>query len=153
MFQFKNQQFVPAGLGILPLIVALAGMVAEAGQSQPKVPVYVRNDAGVPYLVRHQAQGIASQIFAQVGVNIEWNIDQLISSSQRFIFIELTTKTPETFQPRALAYAEPFEEAHVVVLLRQCAKRGRSRDGRSPAGRSIYSQPSDPNADSVNHAC
>jgi hypothetical protein len=43
MFQFKNQQFVPAGLGILPLIVALAGMVAEAGQSQPKVPVYVRN--------------------------------------------------------------------------------------------------------------
>jgi hypothetical protein len=55
-------------------------------------------------------------MFAHVGVNIEWRVDQPVAFSHRSIFIELTTKTPETFQPRALAYAKPFEEAHVVVL-------------------------------------
>lgn len=68
MFQLKNQWFVRAGLGLLPLIGTLAGVVAEVGQDPYGVVVSKRDSAGVSNPIRYQPLGLATQMFARIGV-------------------------------------------------------------------------------------
>jgi hypothetical protein len=72
MFQFRRPLFAPVGLEILPLIGTLAGLVAQAGQGQYRVVVSERDSAGVPNPARYQAEGLATQMFAGIGVVSEW---------------------------------------------------------------------------------
>jgi hypothetical protein len=74
MFQLKNQWFVRAGLGFLPLIGTLAGVVAEAGQDPYGVVVSKRDSAGVSNPIRYQPVGLATQTFARIGVALEWPV-------------------------------------------------------------------------------
>ena len=109
------------GKSILVLLSILSGpLVAQAqparqASERGHVTVYIRND-DVPFQIQYIAQNLAGQIFAKIGVCIEWhNGDPRSSSSSRPIVIELTG-APRNKEPHLLAYALPYEGVHIRVF-------------------------------------
>jgi hypothetical protein len=63
------------------------------------------------------AQGVASGMFATAGVRVNWRSGvPTPDDPERPILIELTSNTPETFRPGALAFAYPFEGVHIRIF-------------------------------------
>jgi hypothetical protein len=107
-------------------ILAAAGMVAQA-QGEPDagaatVTVYVRADVG-PLV----AEGIAAGMFDKAGVHIQCRMDRpkLVSLAGANpnagsgvdqpnlpVVLDITSNTPETLKPGALAYAQVYEGVH-----------------------------------------
>ena len=56
---------------------AITAATASAGETarapERKLTVYLSDSAGVNNVVKAQAQGVASQMFARLGVKIDWN--------------------------------------------------------------------------------
>jgi hypothetical protein len=68
---------------------------------------------------------LASQMFAEIGVTIEW--ERAIGRCQpHAIRILLAVDTPAAFRPGAMAYALPFEGTHIRVFYDRIAQ-GRAR--------------------------
>ena len=82
-----------------------------------EVVVYFVDHADVPSRVTVQeAQALASRMFADIGVHLDWWASTPPRQVAGAIFIELVTGTPVTFQPGALGYALPFEGIHIRVF-------------------------------------
>jgi hypothetical protein len=107
--------------------VVLAGMNAWASTVTLEVrqPVVVCMQAGVasPWVVT-RAEAIAAQIFAGVGVRIEWKHGERYckSRSEQTIIVSLSTGAPATRVPGALAYAQPYEGVHIEVFFDRILK-------------------------------
>jgi hypothetical protein len=64
-----------------------------------------------------QARIIASKIYAEIGIKIQWHNDPRDCVSPRDgIVITLSRDTPADLHPGALAYALPFERTHIVLF-------------------------------------
>jgi hypothetical protein len=95
-------------------ILAAAGMVAQT-QGEPDagattVTVYVRIGFGGTDLNPLLAEGVASAMFAQAGVRIQWRIERLKLDQQLYgpnspIVVDITSHTSRSLRPYALAYA------------------------------------------------
>jgi hypothetical protein len=99
-------------------MMALAA-VMEIGARADEVTVYVQNGPMVPVPVLGRAQALANEIFAGVGVKIEWRKGQPASSellAKKPIVLELVTDTPRQLRPGALAFARPYEGVHIDVF-------------------------------------
>lgn len=102
---------------ILEMAVAAAMTIQASENKKQKVTVYVQNDANVPDQVTNRAEDLASSMLATVDVKLQWRNGELsTSSSQQAIAIRLSTGTPKTEKPGALAYAKPCEGVHIVVF-------------------------------------
>ncbi len=96
---------------ILGLI--LEGIGAQAG---PKVTTCMSNIPDALVAVA-SAQGVATKMFAGIGVSLEWHGYQSCPRGRReTILIRLTVDTPEDYLRASLAYAQPFEGTHVRVF-------------------------------------
>lgn len=72
---------------------------------------------GVRTTEMYLARRIVSEMFAKIGVTIEWRFQERTCRSQSgAIFVRLSTDTPADQLPGDLAYALPFEGAHIVVF-------------------------------------
>jgi hypothetical protein len=95
----------------------IAGLVAWAGNArpvvEPKVPVCLV--AAVGFDLAARVKMITSQMFAAIGVTIEWRTPWRNCPAQA-IRISLTSNTPATLPPGALAYAFPYEGTHIRVV-------------------------------------
>jgi hypothetical protein len=80
------------------------------------VTVYSSDDAGVPDLVRAQAQSEAGTMFASIGVTVHWRTGRPSASETNAIAIEFVTNTAATLLPGALAYALPYEGVHIRIF-------------------------------------
>jgi hypothetical protein len=101
----------------MTLMAAMVGVAAEPGQPQQKLTVYLRDNAAVPIAVRAKALELANQMFAAIGVRLDWRSGEPPrTSSTRPIGIELTAHTSEKLLPGALAYALPYEGVHIRVF-------------------------------------
>jgi hypothetical protein len=81
--------------------------------------VYIQAAIGDSTLprIRMEAQGVASGIFATVGVHIDWRTGKPKGQEPgRPILIEITSNTPETFKRDNLAYALVFECVHIRIF-------------------------------------
>jgi hypothetical protein len=78
------------------MMSVLMGTTAAAKDSGDRVPVYVSYGASISTVSMAQAQGLASQMFARVGVQLEWHAGSPASSQKGAIGIELATHTPES---------------------------------------------------------
>jgi hypothetical protein len=102
-------------------ILAAAGMVAQA-QGEPDagtatVTVYVRAGVSDLDLKPFVAENIASRMFATAGVHIQWRTDRpKLDQPNPPIVLDITSHTPGTFKPRALAYALVYEGVHIRVF-------------------------------------
>jgi hypothetical protein len=102
-------------------ILAAAGMVAQAhGEPDARaatVTVYVRAGVGDPDLKLFLAEGIASRMFAKAGVHIQWRTDRpKLDEPNPPILLDITSNTPATLKPGALAYALVYEGVHIKVF-------------------------------------
>jgi hypothetical protein len=104
----------------LAATIAMAAMMAASAQGKSEngrqVTVYFSDNAGVPYDVRAQAQGLATGIFASIGVTLRLKPGHPAPSETDAIMIEFVTNTPATRHPGALAYALPYEGVHIRIF-------------------------------------
>jgi len=95
------------------LILAVAPAKADNGR---KVTVYFIDSASVPFAVRVEAQGVASKMFANIGVTLDWRAGRPKASESNPIVVEFVTNTPTDRLPGALAYALPYEGVHISIF-------------------------------------
>jgi hypothetical protein len=68
----------------------------------------------------------ASNIFAAIGVEVEWRSDRFCPSSPDAIRVSISGQPDETQRPNALAYALPFEGTDIVVFYDRVTRCARS---------------------------
>jgi len=108
--------------------VVVAGMKAGHRRAErrveQKVTVYVENDASVPSPLVSRARTIASEMFAGIGVQIDWRAG-VPAEPQRLrekaIVVRLTLETPTGFRPTVGAFTIPTEGVHITVLYNRLA--------------------------------
>jgi hypothetical protein len=99
-------------------IAAVAIAVAISARAD-EVTVYVQGLSVVPAPVLNRAETFANQIFAGVGLNIDWRTGQphrRPSQHERSIVVEIVTDTPRKLKPGALAFARPYEGVHITLF-------------------------------------
>jgi hypothetical protein len=102
------------------LIVALAMVGGKAradigGALEHVVPVCVSEGVSTPAL--YAARAIVLEMFAKIGVTIEWlRQERLCRSMSGVISIKLSTNTPGNQLAGELAYALPFEGSRIIVF-------------------------------------
>jgi hypothetical protein len=105
-------------------ITALAALVMVVGASAAErndpiwnnatETVQICSDNAVDAVTDFRARRIATQMFAGIGVGIEWHhADSCPAGALR---ISYSTQTPGNLMPGALAYALPYEGTHIVVF-------------------------------------
>lgn len=99
------------------MAITIAASAPPRALADPVVTVYVRDNASVPLGQISRAQKLAKDMFAAIGVRIEWRLGQpSISSPGGSIAIELVDQTPASLMPGALAYAKPYEGIHIQIF-------------------------------------
>ncbi len=101
-------------------MAAVAMTVAMSARAD-EVTVYVQGFSVVPAPVLNRAQVLAKEIFAGVGVKIDWRRGQPSRSrsrSEKPIVVEMTDDTPSALKADALAFARPYEGVHIECVLR-----------------------------------
>jgi hypothetical protein len=114
-------------------IAAMAAMAVLASVAlQAKSPFQVVDSTQVTVCMQSladfrltmQAQGIASKTFAGIGVKIAWH--DMSGCPAQGIRISLSERAPASFHPGAMAYAMPYEGAHIVLFYDRIAMSGRA---------------------------
>lgn len=104
---------------ILSLIVIGTSAPAEslADEARTTVKVCVVRDLSDGGLNLLLAERVAAQIVAEAGARIAWHLGEPSRGERdRAIIIDLTSNTPDTLEPGALAYAQAFEGVHIRVF-------------------------------------
>jgi hypothetical protein len=107
-------------------ITALAALVMVAGAVPSATPwkepiltdaaetVRICSESYHGAINHFRSQAIATQMFAGIGVGIEWrHADSCPAGALRISF---STSTPAKLMPGALAYALPYEGTHIVIF-------------------------------------
>jgi hypothetical protein len=63
-----------------------------------------------------QAQEIATKMFADIGVQVEWRTDRHPCAVSGAIVIKLTEDTPRNYRPGVFAFALPYEGVHIQAF-------------------------------------
>lgn len=74
------------------------------------------------------ALGIASKMFAEIGIQLNGHSGQQYckNTAERTIVVNLSSQTPATRHPGALAYALPFEGQHIEIFYDRTVRLGLS---------------------------
>ena len=107
---------------ILAAITTMAGLAGaleirpDHGQTVKQMVAVCMSPGGNSALI-FQARIVASKIYAEIGVKIQWHDDPRDCAPPRDgIVITLSHDTPADLHPGALAYASPFERTHIVLF-------------------------------------
>jgi len=78
--------------------------------------------------VEVSALGIASKMFAEIGIQLNGHSGQQYckNTAERTIVVNLSSQTPPTRNPGALAYALPFEGQHIEIFYDRIVRLGLS---------------------------
>jgi hypothetical protein len=98
-------------------IMVTAGVAARAGETMQvrDRTVTVCMEAAVGSYEIPWAMGVASKMFADIGVTIEWRRTGLGCPAQG-IRVSLTGRTPDTLLPGAFACARPYDGTHIRLF-------------------------------------
>jgi hypothetical protein len=99
--------------------IAAAAIAVAMRARADEVTVYVQGLSVVPAPVLNRAQVLANEIFAGVGVQIDWRRGQpnrSLSRNEKPIVVEMITDTPRKLKPGALAFARPYEGVHITLF-------------------------------------
>lgn len=100
------------------LVIAISALAeSQAEDARTTVKVYVVKNMSDRGLNVQWAESIASHILAEAGVRIKWEVGEPRRRGQLMpIIINLSSDTPETLAPRALAFAQVYEGVHIGVF-------------------------------------
>ncbi len=99
-------------------MAAVAITVAMSARAD-EVTVYVQGLSVLPAPTLNRAQVLANEIFAGVGVQVDWRRGQPSRSRspiEKPIVVEIITDTPAKLNPGALAFARPYEGVHITLF-------------------------------------
>lgn len=97
-------------------VVAAAGDAAgESAPERERVVAVCVHQGNTGNHVVVPAQKLASRIFAEIGVRVEWHSRGTCPPSVSVIQISFSEQTPKLL-PDALAYAHPYGANHIVVF-------------------------------------
>ncbi len=104
----------------------LTGALAANPRAGGKVRVCVNAGASVSSFVLVRAEGIASRIFASAGVAMEWHSGAPAVCREpdgtKTVILGFAVNAPAQDHPGAMAYAQPYERVHIVVLFDRIEK-------------------------------
>ena len=99
---------------------AIAGGTPQAGEMMRRVTVCMQTRASA---LDHRSQAIASEMFAGIGVRIEWRqTHRSCLEAPDAMVINVMNRTPRDYRPGALAFTLPYEGFHIVVFLDRITK-------------------------------
>jgi hypothetical protein len=107
------------GAAIAGLLAIGTSALAENSAEDVKttVKIYVLRNVSDRKLNVSWAQNTASQIFAEAGVRVKWQLGEPRRGEPYLpIIINLTSDTPKTLAPGALACAQVYEGVHIKVF-------------------------------------
>jgi len=94
-----------------------AAALAKSGQPKQKLTVYVENRAQTSNAILFHAESLATRMFAEIGVALEWRSGTPSrASTGPVILMQLVVDTPGKYRPGALAYSLPFEGVHTTLF-------------------------------------
>src|SRR5882724_5032822 len=92
----------------IALLVCMAQATAHGSETRQKPAVCLQVETPDQHLVSALAQGMATRIFADIGIRLDWRTcEPADESSQSRIVVRLVSRTPEEFMPGVLGYAKP----------------------------------------------
>jgi hypothetical protein len=97
------------------ILMTGVGLQARETQHNSERTVAVCMEGIGPLALLRVAQGMASKMFTDIDVNIDWR-HGLRDCPAQGIVISLTYNTPDTLYPGSLAYAAPYEGTHVRLF-------------------------------------
>lgn len=110
-------------IGPVVAITVMVGASAKPGNASQgigqKVTVYVQNDAGVPSPLLSRARTLAVDMFAGIGVQINWRAGARLDAQlvrEHAIAVRLTLENPQGFKSSVGAFTAPTEGVHITVL-------------------------------------
>jgi hypothetical protein len=101
---------------VMTMLAAAIGMSGQGNSVAGRIAdksVCVANDVGFDVLPL--AQQIASKMFAEAGVLIDWR-HGLAGCPDQGILVSLSGQAPADLPPNAMAYALPYEGSHIVIF-------------------------------------
>ena len=100
---------------VMIMAATAAGVWAEEnGEIQRKVTVCAERGSAGP--VANAAEVLASKMFADIDVHIDWRAANSCAGFGNALTISISDNTPASQLPGALAYALPYEGTHIVVF-------------------------------------
>ena len=100
---------------VMMMVATAAGVwAAENGDDSRKVRVCAERGSAGP--VVNAAEVLASRMFAEIDVHIEWRAADSCAGFSTAITVSISDSTPANQLPGALAYALPYEGTHIVVF-------------------------------------
>lgn len=76
-----------------------------------------------PYGSTVQAREVTSRIYAEIGIEIRWQMD-LRRCPEGALRIKFDTRTPDTRKPGALGYSMPYADSTIVIFYDRVAGPG-----------------------------
>ena len=98
-------------------VAALAAIAAAAASAQRTVTICRQ---GKTDFAMKPAQQMASEMFAAIGVTLNWH-EGTAGCPSEAIRISLIVRTPSALRPGAFAYAEPYED-HICLFYDRVAE-------------------------------
>jgi hypothetical protein len=100
--------------------IAVGLALAASTQAADKVRVCVNPSPNTLSMVLIRAEAMAARMFATAAVPIEWHTAERAvcrnPGETRAVILDFDNDTPRGVHPGALAYANPYEAIHIVVL-------------------------------------
>lgn len=102
------------------VMVVLTAISARAEQGERRITVCLEKGGELPGPMEMQTRQLAGQMFARIGVKIDWHTScQKKKPLERdtVIVVTFTDRAPIEDHSGALAFAYPFEGVHITVFL------------------------------------
>jgi hypothetical protein len=94
-------------------VLMLASGAAAKGED---LTVYLQNTATADFMTLVAAKGIATKMFAGIGVRIRWELGAPRKTDGAVIAMQFDSSAPERFRNDALAYATPFDSTTCIHI-------------------------------------
>jgi len=123
--RLEGQIAVLSVLGIMGIRAAEPPMQRQAGSRAVTICLSYNPE---PKVEVASALGIASEMFAEIDIQLHGHSGQQFckNTAERTIFVNLSSQTPPTRNPGALAYALPFEGQHIEIFYDRIVRLGLS---------------------------
>ena len=100
----------------IALLVCMAHATAYGRETLQKTTVCLQAAAPDQHLISALAQRLATRVFADIGIQLEWGAcKRADQSSQTPIQVRLVSRAPERFPSGVLGYAVPYRR-HIIIF-------------------------------------
>lgn len=102
-------------IGLTVVVAAFSASLAHTKEPKFQLTICTDAEAVASFGAAVRFRAIVSQIYSKIGVGVSWHRG-LDGCAPEAILVSVSDRTPPTLLPRALAYALPYEGAHIQVF-------------------------------------